>query len=95
MSTSIILQGTLIHTKNEQKISDTFRKRDFVIEVSDGTHSQEILLELHQDRVDLIDPYADGEEIKCSVNIRGKKYEKPLEDPRWFNSLVCWKIERP
>jgi len=88
------LIGTIVEIKDEQEISASFKKREFVIAVTEGTHTQEIILELHQDRVDIIDPYGIGEEIKCAINIRGKRFVKAGQDDRFYNTIICWKIER-
>ena len=88
------ITGKQIVIKDIQKITDSFQKREVVVETTDGNHSQEILLEFHQDRVDLPDSYEIGENLKFHINIRGKRYEKIGEPTKWFNSIVCWKIER-
>lgn len=87
------LQGKLIVKKDEQKASDSFTKREIVIE-TDEQFSQQIQLELHQNNVDLIDAINIGETIKCSINVRGKKYTTPEGEDKYFNTLVCWRVER-
>ena len=88
------LQGKLIVINDIQQITDSFQKREFVVETQDGNYTQEILLESHNDRVDLVENYEIGESLKFSINLRGKRYEKIGEPTKWFNSIVCWKIER-
>jgi hypothetical protein len=46
-----------------------------------------------QDRVDLIEPFNLGDEIKVHFNIRGKKWER---DGRvnYFTNLEAWRIEK-
>lgn len=88
------LQGTLVLKKDEQKITESFKKREMVIKTEDGQHSQEILLEMHQDRVDIIDHINVGDQIKCSINIRGKRFTKIGEDDRFFNTIIAWRVEK-
>lgn len=80
--------------KDTQEVSPTFSKREVIVGVDDGQYPQEIQLEFLQDRVDLIDSYNEGEILKFHINLRGRKYEKAGEDPKWFNQIICWKIER-
>jgi single-strand DNA-binding protein len=88
------IKGKLIVIKNEEIVgTSNFKKRVFVLE-SQEQYPQSIQLELHQDRVDLIDPYDLGDEVMVSINIRGKAYDKPLEKTKYFNTLVAWKIQK-
>jgi single-strand DNA-binding protein len=83
-----------IHLINEiQEITESFSKREFVIETSEN-YPQFVILELHKSSVDLIDPYNLGDEVMVSINIRGKAYDKPLEKTKYFNTLVAWKIQK-
>lgn len=71
----------------------SFEKRAFVITTHEQ-YPQDIEIELHQGRVDIIDPYAVGEEIKVSINIKGKEWVSPDGVAKYFNTIVGWKIER-
>lgn len=79
--------------KDTQEVSPTFSKREVIVETQE-TYPQEIQLEFLQDRVDLIDSYNVGDILKFHINLRGKKFEKIGEPNRWFNQIVCWKIEK-
>ena len=87
------ITGKIIVINDEQQVTDSFKKRSFVVETTTDQHPQSILLELHQTYVDLIDAYEIGQEVTVSINIRGKAYAKPLEETKYFNSLVAWKIQ--
>lgn len=87
------IQGKLINVKPIQEVTETFKKREFVIQTEEQ-YPQEVQLELHQTYVDIIDAYQIGDTIKVLFNIQGKKAEKEGEDTRWFNTLKAWKIER-
>ncbi len=88
------IQGVLLHILPVQQISESFSKRDFILQVNDGKFDQEIQLELHGSNTDIIDAYGEGEEIKVTFNLRGKKFSKEGQSDRWFNSLIAWKLER-
>lgn len=85
------LQGIIKVIKPQQQITDKFVKREFVIQTLDK-YPQSILLELQQDKVDLIDVYAEGQEVKCSIEIRGRLWTNPQGEDKYFNTIVCWKI---
>jgi len=87
------ITGKLIVVKSTQKVTDSFQKREFVIE-TDEQYKQEIQLELHQTYCDLIDSFQIGDNLKIQINVKGRRFEKPLEDPKWFNVLQAWKIEK-
>lgn len=88
------IKGKLIVIENEEIVgTGNFKKRVFVVETSEQ-YQQSIQIELHQDRVDLIDPYNLEDEVIVSINIRGKAYDKPFEKTKYFNTLVAWKIQK-
>jgi hypothetical protein len=62
--------------------------QDFVIEIP-GQYVSNAVFNVYGDRVQL-DQYQIGEYIKVSFDIRGREYQG-----RWYNTLNCWKIERP
>jgi len=82
-----------IKVVNETQTFGTFQKREFVL-VTDDQYPQTIGLELHQDKVDLIDEYKVGENVKVSINLRGKEWVNPEGISKYFNSIVGWRIEK-
>lgn len=85
--------GTLYFVGQTQQITDKFAKRDFVIETQEQ-YPQKIKFELHQDKVDLIEPYADGEQINVSFNLRGRSYEDKNGVTQYANTLQAWRIQK-
>jgi hypothetical protein len=86
------IQGTIKVVKPTQQITATFCKREFVIE-TDEKYKQTIQLELHGDSVDIIDNYTEGQEIICDLNLRGRSWTNPEGEEKFFNTIVCWKIQ--
>ena len=86
------ITGTIKVIKPIQQINATFSKREFVI-VTNEQYPQSIQLELQGDRVDLIDAYAEGQEVICSLNIRGRLWVSPQGEDKYFNTIICWKIQ--
>lgn len=89
------IEGKLILKEDEQQISTSFKKREFVIEVENERNSDWndfIKFQLTQDRCDLIDHYNTEDKIKVSFNIRGRKWEKNGQ-VNYFSNLEAWRIE--
>ncbi len=94
---SFELSGKIIEKFDTEKISDSFRKREFVVEKKKTVGSSEfvdmIKFQLTQDRCDILDNYNQDDEIKISFNIRGRKWEKEGR-VSYFTNLEAWRIEK-
>jgi hypothetical protein len=88
------ITGIIKVIKPTQQVSDKFAKREFVIETNEQ-YPQSILLELQQDRVDIIDSFTEGQEVECSLNLKGREWTNPQGETKYFNTIVCWKIQVP
>ncbi len=86
--------GKLKRVTEIQQITDTFKKREFVIE-TDEQYPQTIGFEIIQDKVNLIDGYNVGDIIEVFFNLRGREWQKDASAPiRVFNSLHAWRIQK-
>ena len=85
--------GTIKVIKPIQQVSATFSKREFVIETNEQ-YVQTIQLELHGDRVDIIDSFVEGQEVECHINLRGREWVNPQGETKYFNSIQGWRIEK-
>ena len=86
-------KGEIIQIFDTNKISDKFRKREFVLKI-DEQYSQEIMYQLTQDDCAIIDSFKVGDMVKVNSWVRGRKWQKtPQDAPRWFNTLQAYKIE--
>lgn len=85
------LQGELIEVFDTKEVTVTFKKREFAIKTS-GEYPQEIVLEVTQDRVDLLDTFKVGDNITASVNLRGRKWTSPDGVNKYFNTIQAWRI---
>lgn len=94
---SFDLTGRLIEKFEVNKVSDTFRKREFVIERIENSGGIEftdhIKFQLTQDRCSLIDDLDLNDEVRVSFNIRGRKWEKEGRIS-YFTNLEAWRIEK-
>lgn len=86
--------GKLKRVSEIQQITDTFKKREFVIE-TDEQYPQTIGFEIIQDKVNLIDGYNVGDIIEVFFNLRGREWQKDSSSPiRVFNSLHAWRVQK-
>jgi|688.fasta_scaffold1085957_2 single-strand DNA-binding protein len=89
------ITGVLKTKGQEQRISDKFSKREFVIiESSNGQYPQTLLFQLVNDKCSQIEPYREGDLLKVYFNLRGREWQKsPDSEVKVFNTLDAWKIE--
>jgi len=92
------LTGKLIEKFDTTQISDTFRKREFVVERIENTSggmefTDQIKFQLTQDRCGIIDSVDIHDEIRVSFNIRGRRWVKD-DRVSYFTNLEAWKIEK-
>lgn len=94
---SFELAGKLIEKFDVNQVSDSFRKREFVVEKTDNQGGMEftdhIKFQLTQDRCNLIDNLKLQDEIKVSFNIKGRRWVKD-NNVSYFTNLEAWRIEK-
>lgn len=90
---SFELVGKVKLIKDEQIISDAFKKREFVVIDDSSQYPQEILFQMTQDRCDELDKYQEGQEVNVKFNLRGREWTSPTGDVRYFNTLEAWRLE--
>ena len=69
-----------------------FRKREMVV-TTDEQYPQMIMIEFIQDKCDILNNYQVGQDVKVSINIRGREWINPEGQARYFNSIQGWRIE--
>lgn len=85
-----------LHAIHEAKqITERFRKREFVVEISDGRFPQYVQFQLTGDRCENLDDFKVGDDVEVDFSLRGREWRSPSGDIRFFNSLDVWTIERP
>ncbi len=70
-----------------------FRKREVVV-TTDEQYPQFLLIEFIQDKCDLLDNYNVGEDVKISINLRGREWINPEGEAKYFNAIQGWRIEK-
>ncbi len=87
------IKGQLIEIFDTQKVSDTFKKREFVVEYAENPQYPELLkFELIQEKCDLLDDYKKGEDIEVFFNLKGRKWTDPQGVDKYFTSLQAWRL---
>jgi translation initiation factor IF-3 len=77
----------------EQQVSPTFRKRELVV-TTDEQYPQSIMIEFVQDKSDLLNTVAVGENVKVSINLGGREWVNPQGETKYFNSIKGWRVEK-
>ena len=86
------ITGKLYEIFDEQQVSATFRKREFVLEIQDGNYPQYPKFQLTQDKCNLLDNFQTGQEVKVSFNLSGRGYNKNGVTT-YFTNLSAWRLE--
>ncbi|NNE28858.1 MAG: DUF3127 domain-containing protein [Saprospiraceae bacterium] len=87
------VEGKLYKKFDTQKVTDTFQKREFVIEMEDGMYPQIIKFQLTQNNCDKLDSFNEGDQIKVTFNLRGREYTKEGRTS-YFTNLDAWRLDK-
>jgi single-strand DNA-binding protein len=93
MANSFETVGTLSAVMETQQVTDTFKKREFVIEIADGQYPQHIKFQVVQDKTALLDQYSVGQQIRVLFNLKGRAYQKRDGGTDYWLNLDAWRIE--
>ncbi len=70
-----------------------FQKRELVV-TTEEQYPQHVMIEFVQDKTSLLDAYQVGDHVKVGINIRGREWQSPQGEIKYFNSIAGWKIDR-
>jgi hypothetical protein len=73
--------------------SNGFRKREMVL-TTDEQYPQFLLIEFVQDKCDLLNNFRVGEDVRVSINLRGREWQSPQGEIKYFNSIQGWRLEK-
>lgn len=85
------LQGKIKAINEVQEITSSFKKREFVISTQEQ-YPQDILLEVTQDKTELLNMFKVGDDVIASINIRGREWINPEGVAKYFNTIQAWRI---
>ena len=90
---SFEVEGRLHKKFDIVQITDTFKKRECVVEFEDGAYTQIIKFQLTQNSCDKLDPFNEGDQMKVTFSLRGREYNKNGET-MYFTNLEAWRLEK-
>ena len=85
-------EGKLYKKMDTQQVTDTFKKREFVVEMVDGAYTQLIKFQMVQNNCEKLDGFNEGDDVKVTFNLRGREYTKDGKTS-YFTNLDAWKID--
>lgn len=89
------IKGKIHEVGATQQVSETFKKRDLIIEYAENpTYPEYVKFELLQDKTALADTLKPGDEAEVFFNLRGRPWTDKAGKTSYFNSLVIWKINK-
>lgn len=77
----------------EQQVTASFKKRELVV-VTEEQYPQFISINFVQDKTDLLNNYKEGDQVKVSINLRGREWVNPQGETKYFNDIQGWRIEK-
>ena len=88
------VKGKITEIFQTQQVTDTFKKREFVLEFTENPQYPEFVkFEFIQDKCGLLDNYQVGNEVTISFNLKGRKWNDPKGGVKYFNTLQAWRLQ--
>jgi len=84
----LTIKGAIKLIKPINVINDKFSVREFVIVTDDAKYPQEVIFQTVNDKMDIIAPYGEGQQVTVSFNVRGREY-----NGKYYNTLDAWKVQ--
>jgi hypothetical protein len=72
--------------------SNGFQKRELVL-TTEEQYPQHLLVEFVQDKCSLLNSFAVGQRIKVGINLRGRDWQSPQGEIKYFNSIQGWRVD--
>lgn len=85
---SFEVEGKLHKVFETEQKTESFRTREFILEIEQGAYPQLVKFQLVQDRTDIIDPYQEGDKIRVYFDLRGREW-----NGKYFTNLSAWRLE--
>ncbi|RQP10469.1 MAG: DUF3127 domain-containing protein [Chryseobacterium sp.] len=87
------LTGTVKKIGDLQTFASGFQKKELIL-LTQTQYPQPICIEFLQDKIDLLNQVQEGDEVKISIDIRGREWQAPDGQVKYFNSITGWRIEK-
>lgn len=93
---SFELTGKLAVKYDTQQVKESFKKREFVMEVAEeingNVYTNYAKMQLVQGKCELLDRFNEGDAIKVNFNIKGNRWERDGK-VNYITNLDAWRIE--
>lgn len=76
-----------------QQVSASFQKQELVV-ATEEQYPQFVSINFVQDKCDLLNNYKVGDNVKVSINLRGREWVNPQGEVKYFNDIQGWRIEK-
>ncbi len=87
------IKGKVHEVSEIINVTDTFRKRELVIEFAENPQYPEyVKFEAIQDRCALLDGVELGSDVEVSFNLKGRAWTDKNGKKQYFNTLQLWKV---
>ena len=91
----MVIEGKLYAKMDTVQVTDSFRKREFVVEYTDNPlYPQFVKFETTQDRTALLDAVEVGDRVEVTFNLRGREWISPQNEKKYFNTLDAWRVQK-
>lgn len=76
-----------------QQVSDTFKKRDFLLDYAENPDYPQVLkIETIQKKTEILDNVKIGDMVEVSISLEGREWTDPQGVVKYFNTTKAWKI---
>ena len=94
MSKGYQAEGTLRAILDTEQINDSFRKREFAVELDADKFPQTVKFQAVQDRTEMLDGYEVGQRVRVHFDLRGREFTRKRDGTTdWWVNLDCWRLE--
>jgi len=87
------VSGRLKELNPKVQVTSSFVKQEVVVSTEEQ-YPQFISINFVQDKCDLLNSYKVGDNVKVSINLRGREWVNPQGETKYFNDIQGWKIEK-
>ncbi len=85
-------KGIAYKVGNVETISDKFRKREFIVTDGADQYPQYIPFTFVNDKCDLLESIAEGQEVEVSFSLKGREWTSPQGQVKYFSKIEGFAI---
>lgn len=94
MSEIIKVTGKVHSIGKEQIVSEKFKKREIVLETTQGNYKNHRLIQFTNERTGLLDNAKPGMDVTININLKGRLWTGNDGIEKCFNTDEGWSIEQ-